>query len=104
MRSQHLKQVGDIWYDQRRRPSEFSDVEPRRLIRFSLKTRNDRVSSYHLSKACLALPHCSSECGWARCDGHCVRHGQDQKMRLAFATYVVRDPVAMPVFTSIRIR
>jgi hypothetical protein len=40
MRSQHLKQVGDIWYYQRRRPSEFSDVEPRSLIRFSLKTRN----------------------------------------------------------------
>lgn len=40
MRSQHLKQVGDIWYYQRRCPSEFSDVEPRSLIRFSLKTRD----------------------------------------------------------------
>ena len=40
MRSQHLKQVGNIWYYQRRRPNEFCDVEPRSLIRFSLKTRD----------------------------------------------------------------
>lgn len=40
MRSLHLKQVGKIWYFQRRRPVEFSDVEPRKLIRFSLKTRD----------------------------------------------------------------
>ena len=40
MRSQHLKQVGDIWHCQCRYPNEFSDLEPRSLIRFSLKTRD----------------------------------------------------------------
>ncbi len=51
MRALHLKQVGDVWHYQRRRPREFEDVEPRPLIRFSLKTRD-------LSKArALAAQH-----------------------------------------------
>ena len=40
MRGLHLKQVGGIWHYQRRRPIEFNDVEPRALIRFSLRTRD----------------------------------------------------------------
>lgn len=40
MRALHLKQIGDVWHYQRRRPAEFADVEPRALIRRSLKTRD----------------------------------------------------------------
>ena len=40
MRALHLKQVGEVWHYQRRRPREFADIEPRPLIRFSLKTRS----------------------------------------------------------------
>ena len=40
MRALHLKQIGDTWHYQRRRPAEYADVEPRSLIRFSLKTRD----------------------------------------------------------------
>ena len=38
MRGLHLKQRGQHWYYQRRRPNEFADVEARVLISFSLKT------------------------------------------------------------------
>ena len=40
MRALHLKQIGDVWHYQRRRPKEYADVEKRVLIRFSLKTRD----------------------------------------------------------------
>ena len=38
MRALHLKQIGDTWHYQRRRPTEYADIEPGSLIRFSLKT------------------------------------------------------------------
>jgi len=40
MRAHHLKKIGENWHYQRRRPRAFEDVEPRTLIRFSLKTRD----------------------------------------------------------------
>jgi site-specific recombinase XerD len=40
MRALHLKRVGEYWHYQRRRPKRYSDIEPRPIIRFSLKARN----------------------------------------------------------------
>ena len=60
MRALHLKQIGQIWHYQRRRPVEFTDVESRALIRFSLKTGN-----FHEAKVLAAQHSLRLEQEWA---------------------------------------
>ena len=38
MGGQHLLRRGRYWYYHRRRPARFEDVEPRKVIHFSLRT------------------------------------------------------------------
>ena len=59
MRAHHLKKIGDTWHYQRRRPKEFEDVEPRSLIRFSLKTRD-----FTEARAIAAQTSLKLEKGW----------------------------------------
>jgi len=61
MRALHLKQIGEVWYYQRRRPTDYSDVEPRALIRFSLKTKN-----FHEAKILAADFSLQFEEKWAK--------------------------------------
>ena len=57
MRTLHLKKIGDTWHYQRRRPKAFKDVEPRSLIRFSLKTKNYAEARAIAAKTSLELDH-----------------------------------------------
>ena len=55
MRALHLQQIGDTWHYQRRRPKDYADVEPRALIRFSLRTQDFREATILAAEHTIAL-------------------------------------------------
>ena len=92
MRALHLKQIGQIWYYQRRRPAEFVDVEPRALIRFSLKTRDFREATIWAAEFSTKL-----ESAWAKAKARGVSlSATDNAIRYAAAVEVQSQHLLAP--------
>ncbi len=87
MRAFHLKQVGNIWYYQRRRPKEYADIEKRSLIRFSLKTRNFNEAKVLATQQSIEL-----ENQWAKAKERGISINSDNSMkRFSAATQVTSE-------------
>ena len=86
MRALHLKQIGDVWHYQRRRPKEYADVEKRALIRFSLKTRD-----FNQAKILAAQQSADLDIQWQNADesGISIKSG-DAFKRFSTATKITR--------------
>ncbi len=87
MRVLHLKQIGDVWHYQRRRPKEFVDVEKRALIRFSLKTRD-----FNQAKILAAQQSAELDIQWQNAKERGVSIDSDNAIkRFTTATAITRD-------------
>ena len=96
MRALHLKQIGEVWYYQRRRPAEFVDVEPRALIRFSLKTRDFREAKIRAAEFSTKL-----ESEWAKAKARGVSlSATDTAVRYAAAVEAQSQYALVPKIAS----
>ncbi len=96
MRSLHLKQVGEVWYYQRRRPVDYADVDPRPLIRFSLRTRNFQEAKISAAKHSVRL-----EAAWRNAKARGISlTSADSAARYAAAVDVQSEHLLVPKFAS----
>ena len=90
MRTLHLKQIGDVWHYQRRRPKEFADIEKRTLIRFSLKTRD-----FHQAKILAAQQSADLERRWEKARKRGVSIDSDNAIRRFTAAMTIADELEL---------
>ena len=96
MRALHLKQIGEVWYYQRRCPAEFVDVEPRAFIRFSLKTRDFREAKIRAAEFSTKL-----ESEWAKAKARGVSlSATDTAVRYAAAVEAQSQYALVPKIAS----